>query len=36
MLVLEVLVREFLSVDGFATGAVVTGEVTALEHELRL
>ena len=34
MLQLEVLVGELLAVDGLATGAVATGEVTALEHEL--
>jgi len=31
----EVLVSELLTVDGLATSAVATGEVTALEHELR-
>jgi len=32
---LEVLVGELLAVDGLAAGAVATGEVTALKHELR-
>lgn len=27
--------REFLAVDGLATGAIVPGEITALKHELR-
>lgn len=31
---LEVLVGELLAVDGLATSAVATGEVTTLEHEL--
>jgi len=31
----EVLVGELLTVDGLATSAVATGEVTALKHELR-
>ena len=31
----EVLVVELLAPDGPATGAIVTGEVTALAHELR-
>jgi len=30
----EVLISELLTVDGLATSAVATGEVTALEHEL--
>jgi len=32
---LEVLILKLLAVDGFAAGAVATGEVTALEHEVR-
>jgi hypothetical protein len=32
--VLEVLVAELLTVDGLATRAVATGEVTTLKHEL--
>jgi len=32
---LKVLVTEFLAVDGLATGAIVSGEITALKHELR-
>lgn len=31
---LEVLIGELLAVDGLATSAVATGEVTTLEHEL--
>ena len=31
---LEVLVGELLAVDRLATGAITTGEVTALKHEL--
>jgi len=31
----EVLISELLAVDGLATSAVATREVTALEHELR-
>jgi len=31
---LEVLIGKLLAVDGLATGAVATGEVTTLEHEL--
>jgi len=31
----EVLIGELLTVDGLATSAVATGEVTSLEHELR-
>jgi len=31
----EVLIGELLTVDGLATGAVATGEVTSLKHELR-
>lgn len=34
MLDLEVLIGELLAVDGLATSAVATGEVTTLEHEL--
>lgn len=34
VLELEVLVGELLAVNGAATGAVATGEVTTLEHEL--
>ena len=34
MLQLEVLVGEGLAVDRLATSAVVSGEVTTLEHEL--
>lgn len=34
MLQLEVLVLELLAVDGLAAGAVVVGEVTALQHVL--
>ena len=34
VLELEVLVGELLSVDGLATSAVTTGEVTTLEHEV--
>jgi len=32
---LEVLVGELLTIDGLATSAVATGEVTTLEHEVR-
>lgn len=32
---LEVLIGELLAVDGLATSAVATGEVTTLKHELR-
>lgn len=32
---LEVLIGELLAIDGLATSAVATGEVTTLEHELR-
>ena len=35
MFELEVLVLEFVSVDGLSSGAVVPGEVTTLAHELR-
>ena len=35
VLELEVLVLEFVSVDGLSSGAVVPGEVTTLAHELR-
>jgi hypothetical protein len=35
VLQLEVLVGEGLAVDGLATSAIVPGEVTTLEHELR-
>lgn len=35
MLQLEVLIGELLAVDGLAAGAIATGEVTALKHELR-
>lgn len=35
MLQLEVLVGELLAVDGLAAGAIATGEVTTLKHELR-
>jgi hypothetical protein len=31
---LEILVREFATVDAFAAGAIVIGEVAALAHEL--
>jgi hypothetical protein len=31
---LEVLIGELLTVDGLATSAVATGEVTTLKHEL--
>jgi hypothetical protein len=31
----EVLIGERAAVDGFAAGAVIVGEVTALAHELR-
>jgi len=31
----EVLISELLAVDGLATSAVATGEVTTLKHELR-
>lgn len=31
----EVLVGELLTVDALASGAVLLGEVTTLEHELR-
>eukprot|EP01084_Bolivina_argentea_P240318 403776_1 len=30
----EVLITELLAIDGLTTGAVATGEVTALAHEL--
>jgi hypothetical protein len=35
VLQLEVLVGELLTVDGLATSAVATGEVTTLKHEVR-
>lgn len=31
----EVLISELLTVDGLATSAIATGEVTSLKHELR-
>lgn len=31
---LEVLVGELLTIDGFSTSAITTGEVTTLEHEV--
>lgn len=31
---LEVLVGELLTIDGFSTSAIATGEVTTLEHEV--
>merc|ERR1711976_237583 len=31
----EVFVGKFFAVDGFSAGSVVSGEVTALAHELR-
>jgi len=34
VLLIEVLIGKLLAVDGLATGAVATGEVTTLEHEL--
>jgi len=34
VLQLEVLIWEFFTIDGLATGAVVLGEVTALDHEV--
>lgn len=33
MSVLEVLIRELFSIDGLATGAIVIGEITTLDHE---
>ena len=33
MLLLEVLVLELLTVDGFATGAIAGREVASLDHE---
>ena len=33
VLAVEVLIGELLAVDGFSTGSVETGEVTALGHE---
>lgn len=35
VLQLEVLVRKFLSVDGFASSSIVVGKVPALAHEFR-
>lgn len=35
VLQLEVLISELLAIDGLATSAVATGEVTTLEHEFR-
>ena len=35
MFFVEVLILEFFSVDGLASGSVEVGEVSALEHELR-
>lgn len=34
VLQLEVLISEFLAVDGLSTSSVVSGEVTTLKHEL--
>jgi hypothetical protein len=34
VLLLEVLIRELLAVDGLSTGTVTAGEVTALKHEI--
>lgn len=34
VLQLKVFIRELGAIDGFATGAVVVGEVTTLAHEL--
>ena len=34
VLKVEVLVREFLSINGFSTGTVAIGEVATLSHEL--
>lgn len=33
MLELKVLIRELLTIDGLATGAITVGEVTTLNHE---
>ena len=35
MLQVEVLVGKLVAIDGLATGAIVVGEVSALEHEVR-
>lgn len=34
MLQSEVLILEFIAVDGFSTSAVVIGEITTLAHEV--
>lgn len=30
----EVFIFEFVTIDGFATGAIVVGEIAALAHEI--
>lgn len=34
MLQIEIFVFEFIAIDGFATSAIVIGEITSLTHEI--